>query len=31
MVRGDNAATRGFYDALGYGADEVVVLSRRLR
>jgi ribosomal protein S18 acetylase RimI-like enzyme len=31
MVRADNAATRGFYAALGYGADEVVVLSRRLR
>jgi ribosomal protein S18 acetylase RimI-like enzyme len=31
MVRVDNAATRSFYAALGYGADEVVVLSRRLR
>jgi ribosomal protein S18 acetylase RimI-like enzyme len=31
MVRGDNAATRGFYGALGYGADDVAVLSRRLR
>ena len=31
MVRGDNAATRAFYGALGYGADDVVVLSRRLR
>jgi ribosomal protein S18 acetylase RimI-like enzyme len=31
MVRADNAATRGFYGALGYGADDVVVLSRRLR
>ena len=29
MVRGDNAATRGFYDALGYGLDDVVVYSRR--
>ena len=31
MVRAGNAATRGFYDALGYGADDVIVLSRRLR
>jgi ribosomal protein S18 acetylase RimI-like enzyme len=31
MVRADNAATRGFYGALGYGADDVTVLSRRLR
>jgi len=31
MVRGDNAVTRAFYGALGYGADDVVVLSRRLR
>jgi ribosomal protein S18 acetylase RimI-like enzyme len=30
MVRGDNAAARGFYAALGYGTDDVVVLSRRL-
>jgi ribosomal protein S18 acetylase RimI-like enzyme len=31
MVRGDNIATREFYAKLGYGADDVVVLSRRLR
>jgi ribosomal protein S18 acetylase RimI-like enzyme len=30
MVRGDNAAARGFYAAVGYGPDDVVVLSRRL-
>lgn len=30
MVRGDNAEAIGFYDALGYGRDDVVVLSRRL-
>jgi ribosomal protein S18 acetylase RimI-like enzyme len=30
MVRGDNAEARGFYEALGYGHDGVVVLSRRL-
>ncbi len=30
MVRADNAAALGFYKALGYGPDEVVVLSRRL-
>ncbi|MBE2315908.1 GNAT family acetyltransferase [Solirubrobacter sp. CPCC 204708] len=29
MVRGDNAATRGFYEALGYGLEDVVVYSRR--
>ena len=29
MVRGDNAATRGFYEALGYTLDDVVVYSRR--
>lgn len=31
MVRGDNAAARGFYESLDYGLDDVVVLSRRLR
>jgi len=31
MVREDNAAARGFYASLGYGLDEVVVLSRRLQ
>ena len=30
MVRGDNAAARGFYERLGYGLDDVVVLSRRM-
>jgi ribosomal protein S18 acetylase RimI-like enzyme len=30
MVRGDNGVARGFYRAIGYGEDEVVVLSRRL-
>lgn len=30
MIRDDNAATRGFYAALGYTLDEVVVMSRRL-
>ena len=31
MVRSSNAAVLGFYDALGFGRDEVVVRSRRLR
>ncbi|MEQ8266683.1 MAG: GNAT family acetyltransferase [Parvibaculum sp.] len=31
MVRRGNEATTGFYAALGYGEDEVVVLSKRLR
>ena len=30
MVRGTNAAANGFYDALGYGDDDVRVRSRRL-
>jgi ribosomal protein S18 acetylase RimI-like enzyme len=30
MVRGDNAVARGFYEALDYDTDDVVVLSRRL-
>jgi ribosomal protein S18 acetylase RimI-like enzyme len=30
MVRGDNAAALGFYAAIGYGRDDVAVLSRRL-
>ena len=30
MLRGDNGDARGFYAALGYGTDDVVVLSRRL-
>lgn len=30
MVRGDNTVARGFYAAIGYGDDDVVVLSRRL-
>ena len=31
MVRGDNASARGFYAALGYDVDDVVVFSHRLR
>jgi ribosomal protein S18 acetylase RimI-like enzyme len=31
MIRADNADARGFYSALGYGADDVVVMSRRLQ
>jgi ribosomal protein S18 acetylase RimI-like enzyme len=30
MVRGTNAAANGFYDALGYGDDDVRVRSKRL-
>ena len=30
MVRSDNNAARGFYEALGYGRDDVTVPSRRL-
>jgi ribosomal protein S18 acetylase RimI-like enzyme len=30
MVRASNDAVLGFYEALGYGRDEVVVMSRRL-
>jgi ribosomal protein S18 acetylase RimI-like enzyme len=30
MVRIGNEAVLGFYEALGYGRDEVVVMSRRL-
>jgi ribosomal protein S18 acetylase RimI-like enzyme len=30
MVRGDNMAARGFYEALDYDRDDVLVLSRRL-
>ncbi len=30
MVRADNPAAHGFYAAIGYRPDEVVVLSRRL-
>lgn len=30
MVRGDNENARGFYSALGYAQDDVVVLARRL-
>jgi ribosomal protein S18 acetylase RimI-like enzyme len=30
MLRADNAAARGFYTALGYTPDEVIVLSHRL-
>jgi ribosomal protein S18 acetylase RimI-like enzyme len=31
MVRSSNAEVLGFYEALGYGRDDVVVLSRRLQ
>jgi hypothetical protein len=31
MVRGDNKVAQGFYEALGYARDDVIVLSRRLR
>jgi ribosomal protein S18 acetylase RimI-like enzyme len=30
MIRGDNTSAAGFYDALGYARDDVVVRSRRL-
>jgi ribosomal protein S18 acetylase RimI-like enzyme len=30
MIRADNTGARGFYAALGYGSDDVIVLSRRL-
>ena len=30
MVRASNEPVLGFYEALGYGRDEVVVMSRRL-
>lgn len=30
MVRADNERVLGFYDALGYGRDDVIVRSRRL-
>ncbi len=30
MVRGDNEEVKGFYRALGYADDDVVVFSRRL-
>jgi hypothetical protein len=29
-IRGDNTSARGFYAALGYGAEDVVVMSRTL-
>jgi ribosomal protein S18 acetylase RimI-like enzyme len=31
MVREDNSTALGFYTSIGYTADDVVVLSRRLR
>jgi ribosomal protein S18 acetylase RimI-like enzyme len=31
MIRADNADARGFYAALGYGTDDVLVMSRRLQ
>ena len=30
MVRVGNEPVLGFYEALGYGRDEVIVMSRRL-
>jgi ribosomal protein S18 acetylase RimI-like enzyme len=30
MVRASNADVLGFYEALGYGRDDVIVMSRRL-
>jgi hypothetical protein len=30
MIRADNADARGFYAALGYGDDDVIVMSRRI-
>jgi len=30
MLRSDNGAARGFYSALGYTQDDVIVFSRRL-
>lgn len=30
MVRGDNHAARGFYDAIGYDLQDVVTIGRRL-
>lgn len=30
MVRGDNLAARGFYDAIGYTLQDVVTIGRRL-
>lgn len=30
MVRGDNTAARGFYDALGYELQDVVTIGKRL-
>jgi ribosomal protein S18 acetylase RimI-like enzyme len=29
MIRGDNAQALGFYEAIGYGRDDVVVMSKR--
>jgi len=30
MIRGDNAAVRGFYDRLGYAEEDRIIMSRRL-
>ena len=30
MVRGDNAAAKGFYAAVGYAEQDVVTIGRRL-
>ncbi len=31
MIRADNAEARGLYSALGYGNDDVIVMSRRVQ
>ena len=31
MIRADNADARRFYSTLGYGTDDVIVMSRRLQ
>jgi ribosomal protein S18 acetylase RimI-like enzyme len=31
MIRAKNAGARGFYSTLGYGTDDVIVMSRRLQ
>ena len=31
MIRAENADARGFYSRLGYGTDDVLVMSRRLQ
>jgi ribosomal protein S18 acetylase RimI-like enzyme len=31
MIRAENADARGFYSTLGYGTEDVIVMSRRLQ